>query len=566
MASVAGGLTQAQAAAATHNTGFIGLQGSNGGVWPENGAGTSTPSDNGEAAAIKAAGLYLVGGLNQAANNAQSNDTSTKGSIAAIQYAVNLAGASANLIGYTVGDEPNMCDASQLSAVNNLKSYDPTRPVLYNTTRWFFGWNCGQAQATALWQAISINSFDEYTTVDQNFALAMRNLNYTRSDFQSASNDLLYLRGVIIQAARAVQSPGAPLWVYGEAGGDSWVTPYNTILDQNGKGGSIVTSGSTTIVNNSGFSKFTPIWIGMGLQGGDLPPGTTIVAIGPTVTNGVDGCTQAFCSEATMSAAALTTDASASIQVVGGSPVQSDSRGSPGRDCIDAYNLCLVTGQEHRTYPSEVNALAWMSIINGATGIEWFCDDVWATDFCLGDVSTWNIKQFRVGAAKAVWIQKLANSVATNLSYVNRSILAVAPVINSPTIGYCSMDSVVDAAAPTVATSTGCTGGILTLSDHAGSQLPGNAMVKSYSGAAYLFAQSTRRGQGVFDFRLAGLAGKTATVVYDSNAHYDPSFATVGKTFTLDGSGGFADTLGAGSRPAVGDPLNGYQTKIYQIQ
>jgi hypothetical protein len=58
-------------------------------------------------------------------------------------------------------------------------------------------------------------------------------------------------------------------------------------------------------------------------------------------------------------------------------------------------------------------------------------------------------------------------------------------------------------------------------------------------------------------FTLSGYAGKTATVVYDSNAQYDPTHSSVGNTFTLNGSGQFSDTFGANG--------HNYQPKIYMI-
>jgi hypothetical protein len=480
---------------------------------------------------------------------------------------MSAAGATQYLLGYNAGDEPNMCDASQIPEISALEGFDPTRPVLLNTTRWFFGWNCNLAQATSLWTSISINSFDEYTTVDQNLALVPQiQTLFTKSDFRSASNDLLFLRGLLVQSARAIQKPGAPLWVFGEAGGDAWVSPYNTMVDQTGNGAAVLSVGSTKIVNNTGFSKFTDSWVGMGLQGQGIPPGTTLAAVGATVAFGVDGCTHATCTEATMSAAATTSNSAATVSVVGGNLARGDGVGAPGRDCVDRLNLCLVSGQEYRTWPSEVNALAWMSIINGATGIEWFCHDFWSASFCLSDISSYNVQAFGLGPDKARSEQAAANAAASNLAYVNKSILQFAPIINSPTIGYCSMDSVIDPANYLIATSSGCTGGVLTMSEHAGYAVPGNALVKTYAGAVYLIAQSTRRGPGAYDFNLLGQAGKVATVVYDSNTRYDPAYSALGKTFPLTGGGSFTDTLGLGRNPTWGDPTDGYQTKIYRIQ
>jgi hypothetical protein len=89
------------------------------------------------------------------------------------------------------------------------------------------------------------------------------------------------------------------------------------------------------------------------------------------------------------------------------------------------------------------------------------------------------------------------------------------------------------------------------------STLPGSAIVKNYGGTLYLFADSDRNGSATMTFTLTGHAGQVATVVYDSNAKYDPTHSSVGNTFTLNGSGQFSDTFGANG--------HSYQPKIYMI-
>jgi hypothetical protein len=88
--------------------------------------------------------------------------------------------------------------------------------------------------------------------------------------------------------------------------------------------------------------------------------------------------------------------------------------------------------------------------------------------------------------------------------------------------------------------------------------MPASALVKSYSGVTYLFAQPARNGTGTLTFSLSGLAGKTATVVYDSDARYDPGYSELGNTFPLSSAGAFSDLFGK-----QGD---NYQVKIYSIQ
>ncbi|PWU15115.1 MAG: hypothetical protein C5B49_12250 [Bdellovibrio sp.] len=90
--------------------------------------------------------------------------------------------------------------------------------------------------------------------------------------------------------------------------------------------------------------------------------------------------------------------------------------------------------------------------------------------------------------------------------------------------------------------------------------VPGMALVKQLNGVTYLFAESNRRSSSgaAFTFTLTGLAGKTATVVYDSNAHYDSANSAAGETFNLNSSSQFSDTFGANN--------DHYQVKIYAIQ
>jgi hypothetical protein len=89
------------------------------------------------------------------------------------------------------------------------------------------------------------------------------------------------------------------------------------------------------------------------------------------------------------------------------------------------------------------------------------------------------------------------------------------------------------------------------------SSVPGSAIVKNYNGTLYLFADSDRNGSATMTFTLAGYAGQTATVVYDSNARYDPAHSSVGATFTLNASAQFSDAFGANG--------HNYQPKIYKI-
>ena len=215
-----------------------------------------------------------------------------------------------------------------------------------------------------------------------------------------------------------------------------------------------------------------------------------------------------------------------------------------GSSCNVSTNLCSSDNHEYRATAEQVNAEVWMSIINGAAGIEYFCDDTsistgqTAYDFCLGNSVSGE------GSAAA--------AIASNLTYIDTTILSYARQLNSSTSGICTMNA---GLVYTNYTSS-CTNGILTMSTGT-STVPGSAVARNYNGNLYLFADSDRNGSATMTFTLSGYAGKTATVVYDSNAQYDPTHSSVGNAFTLNGTGQFSDTFGANG--------HNYQPKIYMI-
>jgi hypothetical protein len=210
-----------------------------------------------------------------------------------------------------------------------------------------------------------------------------------------------------------------------------------------------------------------------------------------------------------------------------------------GSTCNYSTNLCTPNNHEARATNEHVNAEAWNGLINGAVGVEWFCQDSTSYSFCLGDPTS---------SASSV-----AASVFANLTYVNGTILSYAQQLNSPTAGICTM---ITGTQYSNYTST-CSNGILSVSTGTAS-VPANALVKNYNGVHYLVAAPAHNGQTNLTFTLTGDVGKTATVVYDSNDHYDPAHSSVGQTFTLDGSGQFTDTFGAND--------HNYQPKVYRMQ
>jgi hypothetical protein len=496
--------TIAAAAAGMGINTFLGLGG-----WPE-----QYGADSGELEAVKANHLYVVGGI-----NTPSTENSSAQSVASVLSLATSIGAQSNVIGYNAGDEPS-CNPDTMQyvkgIVNGISGYDPTRIVTYNQTTWMLvpQWlgACASEAFSAL-QATSVASFDFYPLTGPWYPTVF---NYPKSDFVSVPNDSLWTQGLATAALIHYARPNQPTWVYIEAGGDNlgFSGGNNTFA-----GG--VTAGSTTLTNASGWSIFTNTWRGLTMSGAGIPAGATITGI-------IDA------THATLSAPATSTSGNETITVTGGV--------ASGTDCVASANLCVVNGNEYRPTPAQVNAEVWMSLINGANGIEYFCHD-WTSDFfCMGDSA---------GGPVAAETQ-------ANLSYINHMVLHFATVLNAPTAAICSMQSM-NYTTGAQSTSTSCANGVLTMKT-GNAAVPGMALVKRIGGVTYLFAQSDRRSSSgaSFSYTLSGLAGKTAKIVYDSAEHYDNRHSKHGATFALDGSGQFSDVLGQN-----GDD---YQVKIYAIQ
>jgi hypothetical protein len=487
-------------------------------TWPE-----YYGRDLGELAALKANNLYMIGGR----NTPYLQNTSANSIASMLALASNI-GAQSTLIGYVAGDEPscnpgpvvpdgyNYPPAEQSAATveNNLKSFDPTRVVIYNQVDWMLApqfQKCLADSITAL-QASSVGEVDVFSTTNPYGRVAP---DFVKSDFASAPNDTLFAQGLAVKAMRHFAAPGQPLWAFVESGSDAagFSLGHNVLVGT-------ITSGSKVLVNASGWSVFSPTWVGLTLTGPGIPAGAKITSI-------VDK------THATMSAAATASGTAENIYIGGG---------VHNSDCVLAKNLCVVNGNEYRTANVEVNAEVWMSIINGANGIEYFCHDTEALDFCLGPTSA---------GSSAYYVQR-------NINMVNGGVLRFAAVLNSTTLGMCSMQNE-NYTTGVRSISPSCSDGILTLST-TNVAIPAWALVKQGPGSIYVFAQTGRRSAvgTTVSMTLAGFAGKTATVVSDSNAGYDAAHSSVGKSFVLGNGGTFTDTIGANG--------DSYQVKIYQIK
>jgi hypothetical protein len=255
-------------------------------------------------------------------------------------------------------------------------------------------------------------------------------------------------------------------------------------------------------------------------------------------------------------------------------------------------NICPNDGRRFRTTALDVTAEAWEAIIAGARGILWFQQDACSNEWGLGGNSG-------VGCLQNVYYagQAAANISLLAMQYENLLIKNYATQINASVLGACSPDYVpivgsgAQAGTDMMNTDPGthtfpyCTNGILTLQSNVKSY-PAEAMIthpgSGLTGPYYLFTEALRCSEqnchsvtgtlpagvtwdntsgGTITYTLAGLGGKTATVIYDSACHFlalTPCKET--NTHVLDGGGGFSELLGNG-----GDNTN-YEVVIYSIQ
>ncbi len=500
------------------------------------GVGTAWPTafgvdSNNQYTAIRATGksLKLIAGGDHLGNTSGTAITS----VLSLATSIDALGIQA---GYNGGDEP-LCGSGPNQAagipatIANFHSWDPARMTLWNQTPWV-PWitamptysQCLSDQIAAF-KAADIGSFDNYpVTIPwfQPVQFCGGGAHVAPSDFQTVSQDCLWTVG--LGTAQAVKlektnTPIKPVWIYIESGGDNLGQSSQANYFTAG-----IAKGSTTITNNSGFSKFTSLWNGLTVS----DPGSPYQGLGcipaNTTMKVIDKAHAAMSHDATCTS-------SADIAYVSG------GTGGGAGGCNATANICVPQGNEYRATAKQVNSEVWNAIINGANGIEWFCDDTKSLSFCLGDGSGGD--------------SSLASAIAANLTYINSNIATYATVLNLTPTGICSMQNF------NLSTSSNCQNGNLSMATDTVA-VPGCARVTVFNGVTYLFAMSDRRGRATMTFKLASLAGKTAMVVYDSNGQYDHSHSSLGIKHPLDATAKFSDAFGANN--------DDYQIKIYTVQ
>ena len=224
-----------------------------------------------------------------------------------------------------------------------------------------------------------------------------------------------------------------------------------------------------------------------------------------------------------------------------------------GSNCDTSTNAC-ANGNEYNATAPQVNADAWDAILNGVSGIEWFCH---------GTAQGQNVSDSDCMGGNG----SASNAIFSNLSYIDGTIQSYAPELLSPTQGSCTMQPSTGSSTDD-ALLTSCSGGDLSMTTSNGAE-PIVGMTKVVNGTTYLFVEADRaNGTTTGTYRVSGAANQPATLVYDSAARYDPAVSEQGATFTLNASGSFSDSLtgddGAGSNH-YGAGANGYQVKIYAI-
>lgn len=523
-----GPATIAKALAAQSYTGLQSLNGAGPPTWwPEH-----VGSDNGEAAAIAAAGIKLIGGpvtdytSSTTVNSPQSMRTTMAG-----------AGIATSLWGYSLGDEP-LCsgtvtgpDVGQYpTAVTGIHTTgaDTTRMIFANFTYNYslFGTACDSSYLAAI-NAVDISSMDLYP-MQKTFAFnaAVTADNFTNGGGAAASDgaDTMFLQEIAV-ANLVNKNTGHPVWPFVDGMNNS--EPNGGVAT-----GAAANIADATVTNTStlltirGFSNLYPAklttYAGNGLTvsdsmsnpfagGGCIQVGTTITVTSTTT--------------ATMSLPATCSKASFSDTVT-------FAGGDGGGGCTISKNLCEPMLNEYRTTAAQYYAEVYISILAGAYGIQIFPNDTLSDTFSFGDPAG--------GAAAA--------AAVSNITSVNAELQTDAPILNRPR-DKCSMQSYT---LGSFTTATSCTtpNGVIVATGTAA--LPGliNVITPAAGGGVYLYVMTDRNSAAgaTFTYTLgASFAAATATICRDSRTAYDPANAkTIGATTVLNGSGVFSDTIATG--------------------
>jgi len=174
--------------------------------------------------------------------------------------------------------------------------------------------------------------------------------------------------------------------------------------------------------------------------------------------------------------------------------------------CNWTTNLC-ASGNEAVATPVQVNSAAWDALINGANGLEWFCgaSDIGSTGTTNSGTTAYDACAGGGGDGSAV---DGSTIIPANLKYIDNTVESYAPELNAP-----------DVTGMEVASSN--------------SSVPIVDMLKQVNGEDYFFVESDRDGSTTATYTDPSLAGLTATLVYDSAAHYEPAASEQGQTFTF---------------------------------
>jgi hypothetical protein len=147
--------------------------------------------------------------------------------------------------------------------------------------------------------------------------------------------------------------------------------------------------------------------------------------------------------------------------------------------------------------PAQVRSEVWMALIHGAKGFGYFCHIFTPTFIEAGPLADTTMKNA--------------------LSVLNHQILALAPVLNSPTV----------------------TGVVTVQSSNA--SVPVDVMVKNHGGSTYVFAAAMRGDTTTGRFSVTGLSCSTSADVLDE-----------GRSITVAGG-------------AFSDRFEGYGVHLYKI-